>query len=228
MGLDLGRRRALGVCAVPLWSLGARRRSVVLGPWHFRTLAGARAGACRFSRWAGRRAIRFRGRRAAGRVVSAGSRRGLLAELRRRSELCPRAQPRQCRKHRPHRASARRMAPAQVPNPQFANRRFAAVVPQHVFASAAKVNPAVLHVPAAALEHAPVTMRSPQMRPVQAQSMRGPAGLPARSIVRAGCCRLGGLRQHCRSSTRCSPKRARSTGCRRSRRDTAATFVDAT
>jgi hypothetical protein len=70
--------------------------------------------------------------------------------------------------------------PAQVANAQFANRRFATVVPQHVFASAGKVDPAALHVPAAALEHAPVTMRSPQIRPMRAQPVAGPAGFGAR------------------------------------------------
>ncbi|HEX9535290.1 MAG TPA: DUF6600 domain-containing protein [Stellaceae bacterium] len=69
--------------------------------------------------------------------------------------------------------------PAQIMNAQFANRRFATVVPQHVFANAGKVDPAALHVPAAALEHAPVTMRSPQIRPMQAQPVSGPAGFGA-------------------------------------------------
>src|SRR5260370_32640226 len=65
--------------------------------------------------------------------------------------------------------------PAQVANAQFANRRFATVVPQHVFANAGKVDPAAPHVPAAALDHAPVTMRSPQIRPMRAQPVSGPA-----------------------------------------------------
>jgi hypothetical protein len=68
---------------------------------------------------------------------------------------------------------------AEVASAPFANRRFATVVPQHVFASASKVDPATLHVPAAALEHAPVTMRSPQMRPIRAQPVPGPAGFGA-------------------------------------------------
>src|SRR5260370_41110998 len=61
-------------------------------------------------------------------------------------------------------------------NGQCANRRFATVVPQHVFATAGKVDPAALHVPAAALEH--VTMRSPQIRPMRAQPV-SPAGFGA-------------------------------------------------
>src|ERR1700733_10959398 len=31
LGLDLGRRRALGICAFPLWPLGLRRRFLGLG-----------------------------------------------------------------------------------------------------------------------------------------------------------------------------------------------------
>jgi hypothetical protein len=69
--------------------------------------------------------------------------------------------------------------PAQVTNAQFANRRFATVVPQHVFAGGGKVDPAVPHVPAAALEHATVTMRPPQIGPVRAQPVPGPAGFGA-------------------------------------------------
>jgi hypothetical protein len=70
--------------------------------------------------------------------------------------------------------------PAQIANAQFANRRFAAVVPEHVFASAGKVSPAALHMPAGALEHAPVTMRSPHVRPVRALELPGPAAFGAR------------------------------------------------
>src|SRR5260370_8271026 len=61
-------------------------------------------------------------------------------------------------------------------NGQCANRRFATVVPQHVFATAGKVDPAALHVPAGALGH--VTMRSPQVRPMRAQPV-SPAGFGA-------------------------------------------------
>jgi hypothetical protein len=70
--------------------------------------------------------------------------------------------------------------PALVTNAQLANRRFAMVVPQHVFASAGKVDPAALRLPAAALEHAPTTIRSPQIRPMRAQPVSGPAGFGAR------------------------------------------------
>src|SRR6266481_228452 len=55
------------------------------------------------------------------------------------------------------------MLPAQVGNAQFANRRFATVAPQHVFAGARQIVPAAHHVPAAVLEHASVTMRPPQV-----------------------------------------------------------------
>ena len=43
-----------------------------------------------------------------------------------------------------------------------------------------KVDPAARHLAAAALEHTPVTMRSPQIRPLRAQSVPGPTGVGAR------------------------------------------------
>jgi hypothetical protein len=70
--------------------------------------------------------------------------------------------------------------PVQVMHVQFANRRFATVVSEHVFASAGKVDPTARHMAAAAPEHTPVTMRSPQIRPLRAQSLPGPAGIGAR------------------------------------------------
>ena len=72
------------------------------------------------------------------------------------------------------------MLPAQVAGAQFANRRFATIAPQHVFASAGKIEQAAQHVPAAALEHASVTMRPPQVKPAPARAMPGPAALGAR------------------------------------------------
>jgi hypothetical protein len=69
--------------------------------------------------------------------------------------------------------------PAQVTHAEFANRRFATVVPQHVFASAGKVDPAARHFGAAALEHAAATMRPPPIRPAQAQPVPGPARVGA-------------------------------------------------
>jgi hypothetical protein len=72
------------------------------------------------------------------------------------------------------------MLPAQVADAQFANRRFATVAPQHVFASAGKIDPAAQHVPATAFKHASVTMRPPQIRPAQARAVPGPAALGVR------------------------------------------------
>jgi hypothetical protein len=69
--------------------------------------------------------------------------------------------------------------PAQVMTAQFANRRFATVVPQGVFASAGRVGPAALHVPAGVFEHARVSMRSPAIRPARMQALPGPSGLGA-------------------------------------------------
>jgi hypothetical protein len=55
--------------------------------------------------------------------------------------------------------------PSQVANANFANRRFATVVPQRVFANADPVAPAAIHVSPAALEKAPVVLHPPQVKP---------------------------------------------------------------
>src|SRR6516165_3498837 len=72
------------------------------------------------------------------------------------------------------------MLPAQIANAQFANRRFATVVPQHVFAGAGNVGAAALHPPSAAAEHASVTMRPPQVTPMPARSLPGPSAIGVR------------------------------------------------
>ena len=71
-------------------------------------------------------------------------------------------------------------APPQVATANFANRRFATVVPQRVFVSADPVAPAALRVPAAALQKAPVAPHPPQIAPVVAKSAVAgpPRGLP--------------------------------------------------
>jgi hypothetical protein len=76
--------------------------------------------------------------------------------------------------------------PAQVTHAGFANRRFATVVPQHVFATGGKIDPAARHPAAGALERAAVTMRSPQIRPLRAQTVPGPAGGGAREASGRG------------------------------------------
>jgi len=72
------------------------------------------------------------------------------------------------------------MLPSQLADAQFANRRFATVAPQRIFAGAGKVDPAARHVPAGALEHASVTMRPPQISPAPGRAVPGPAALGAR------------------------------------------------
>jgi hypothetical protein len=71
-----------------------------------------------------------------------------------------------------------RGAPSQQANANFANRRFATVVPQRVFANADPVAPAVVHVPPAALQKAPVAVHPPQITPVVAHA---PAAGPPRA-----------------------------------------------
>src|SRR6516164_4954117 len=89
------------------------------------------------------------------------------------------------------------MLPAQIANAQFANRRFATVVPQHVFASAGNVASAALHPPSAAAEHASVTMRPPQVTPMPARSLPGPSAMGVRGrqgpVVGAQNERAGGV-----------------------------------
>ena len=67
--------------------------------------------------------------------------------------------------------------PADVATAVFVNRRFATVVPQHVFAGAGRVAPAALHPAASALERAPITMWAPQIRPAPAR------GAPSRTAL---------------------------------------------
>ena len=69
------------------------------------------------------------------------------------------------------------MPPAQVENTNFANRRFATVVPQRVFANADPVARAAIHVTPAALEKAPVVLHPPAVQPAAkpaAVAVRGP------------------------------------------------------
>jgi hypothetical protein len=72
------------------------------------------------------------------------------------------------------------MLPAQIANAQFANRRFATVVPQHVFASAGNVGAAALHPPSSVAEHTSVTMRPPQVTPASVRSLPGPFAMGVR------------------------------------------------
>ena len=72
------------------------------------------------------------------------------------------------------------MLPAQIADAQFANRRFATIVPQHVFASAGTVGAATPRPAAAALEHVAVTMRPPQVAPAPTRSVPGPVALGIR------------------------------------------------
>ena len=111
VGLDLDRRRAVGVRAVAFRALGLYRRALVLGPRQLCGVAGLRTGAGRLPRRPGHRALRRGGGRTASRLVSARPGRNLLAELRGRPELCSCAQPRQCRKCRRHPVTARRPLP---------------------------------------------------------------------------------------------------------------------
>ncbi len=70
--------------------------------------------------------------------------------------------------------------PPQAANANFVNRRFATVVPQRVFANAAPVAPAAIHVAPAALAKAPVVLHPPAVRPpprTAAVAVNGPHNL---------------------------------------------------
>ena len=72
--------------------------------------------------------------------------------------------------------------PRQVAKANFANRRFATVVPQRVFANADPVAPAAIHVPTAVLEKAPVVVHPPQVSPVPRQAIAARAPQHPRSV----------------------------------------------
>ena len=180
MGLELDRRRTLGVCAVALRTMGVNRRPLGLGSGQFRAVADLCTGTRRLSRPAG-----------LGLYVS-----GAVGPQIAWFPLAPRevywpsyrADPSYTRAlNRPNVANIEGIQfarnawpPAQDANAQFANRRFATVVPQRVFVSGSSVDPAAVHVPPAVLEHAAVTMRLPQIRPIQTQPVSGPAAFGAR------------------------------------------------
>jgi hypothetical protein len=89
------------------------------------------------------------------------------------------------------------MLPAQIPNAQFANRRFATVVPPHVFASSGNVGSAALHPPSLPAEHTSVTMRPPQVTPAPARRLPGPFAMGVRGqqgpVVGTQSERVGGV-----------------------------------
>ena len=93
VGLDLDRRAALGLRAVPLWPLGQSRQSLGLGAAAARCPAGLRAGAGGFRRRHRTGRDARQPERRAGRLVPARSARGLRAVLHDRSRLLPAPQP---------------------------------------------------------------------------------------------------------------------------------------
>jgi hypothetical protein len=65
---------------------------------------------------------------------------------------------------------------------RFANRQFATVVPQNVFAGGHRAAPAALAVPAVALQHAPVNVHPPRIAPTGIAAASA-AGAPARADI---------------------------------------------
>src|SRR5882724_4354785 len=93
VGLDLDRRAAVGLCALPLRPLGQQQQSLGMGAAAARCPSGLRAGAGRL-----RRRRRIGGdagqpEQRAGRLVPAGSARGLCAALHDQPRLLPASQP---------------------------------------------------------------------------------------------------------------------------------------
>ncbi len=102
MGLDLGRQRAMGLCAVALWALGLAAPALVLGAGRKSRAAdlGTRTGRL------GRRTqleCRFLGRFGArGGLVPAGAARSVPTELPRVANLREADQYRACHQHQQH------------------------------------------------------------------------------------------------------------------------------
>ena len=71
--------------------------------------------------------------------------------------------------------------PAQVATTAFANRQFATVVPQGVFAASGSVAPAMVHVPQATLKQAPVSVQPPRVTPVATPARVPGPPIPSRS-----------------------------------------------
>src|SRR5215813_4926562 len=86
LGLDLGRRRTLGFCSLPLWSVVLYRKQLVLGAWTSRGQACLFASSCCL-RW------RWRIQRRCG-MVSARSGRSLRALVPYEPTLCS-----ECERH---------------------------------------------------------------------------------------------------------------------------------
>jgi hypothetical protein len=62
---------------------------------------------------------------------------------------------------------SRGVPPPRLAHAAFANRRFATVVPQRVFADAGKIAPAAIHVPPARLRNAAVSVQPPRVAPAR-------------------------------------------------------------
>ena len=109
LGLDLGRRRAVGLRAVPLRALDLSRQPVVLGARPLGRAAGVRAGARRLGRRAAGRRVGLGQHRTERRLVPARAARGLRAALPRDAEL--RAQRQRDPGHQHHQRHADREQP---------------------------------------------------------------------------------------------------------------------
>ena len=122
LGLDLGRRRAVGLRAVPLRPLGLPPQCLVLGARHLRRPPGLRAGAGGVGRRPAHRRLDLGRRRRAGRLVPARAARGLRAGLPGQPALCAAGQrhPRHQRHqhHDDRQQPQRRGRPARFREPQ--------------------------------------------------------------------------------------------------------------
>ena len=89
VGLDLDRTRALGLRALPLRPLGTHPRRLGLDSWRPHRPPGVRAGAGGLDPHTGRRSIGKHPHHPAGRLVSAGTARGVCALLSQQSQPRP-------------------------------------------------------------------------------------------------------------------------------------------
>jgi uncharacterized protein DUF6600 len=76
--------------------------------------------------------------------------------------------------------------PLEVVNQEFANRRFATVVPRPVFINGRPVAPALVTLPEQRLQNAPVLMGSPQIAPPSAQRVARAATTTVKTRAKSG------------------------------------------
>src|SRR5579875_1953039 len=180
LGMDLDRRRAVGVCPDPLRALDRHWRKLGLGARPPGAASGLRSGIGRLHQGL------FRAQPPSDRLVPAGPGGGLLAGLYARPRLYPRRQ-------RPVVRAVDRIAlgpngrpPRQVFETRYVNQRCAVLVPERAFAGARNARLSVLSIAPTRLERVPATFAPPHIRPVIAHPLPPPRRIAAAPPGRQG------------------------------------------